>query len=114
VLRSSVREFVCSEAMHFLGVAVRRARFSLVGTGESVIRDMFYDGQPAPEPGAVVCRVAPSFVRFGQLPDPRRRTARPSCSSELADYVDPQLPELGPSPAYYPLVSRRSAAAPGC
>ena len=40
---------------------------ALVGTGEDVIRDMFYDGHPAPEPGAVVCRVAPTFVRFGNF-----------------------------------------------
>src|ERR1051326_2752402 len=66
VLRSSLREFACSEAMHFLGVPTRRA-LSLVGTGEQVIRDMFYDGHPRPEPGAIVCRVAPSFVRFGNF-----------------------------------------------
>jgi uncharacterized protein YdiU (UPF0061 family) len=66
VLRSSLREFVCSEAMHFLGVPTTRA-LSLAATGEPVIRDMFYDGHPAPEPGAVVCRVAPSFVRFGNF-----------------------------------------------
>ena len=66
VLRSSLREFLCSEAMHYLGVPTTRA-LSLVATGEVVIRDMFYDGNPAPEPGAVVCRVAPSFVRFGNF-----------------------------------------------
>ena len=66
VLRSSLREFVCSEAMFHLGVPTTRA-LSLVGTGEAVIRDMFYDGNPGPEPGAVVCRVAPSFVRFGNF-----------------------------------------------
>src|SRR3954466_6027971 len=66
VLRSSVREFLCSEAMYFLGVPTTRA-LSLVATGDIVIRDMFYDGNPAPEPGAVVCRVAPSFLRFGNF-----------------------------------------------
>jgi uncharacterized protein YdiU (UPF0061 family) len=66
VLRSSLREFLCSEAMYGLGVPTTRA-LSLVATGESVIRDMFYDGNPEPEPGAVVCRVAPSFVRFGNF-----------------------------------------------
>ena len=64
VLRSSVREFLCSEAMHHLGVPTTRA-LSLVLTGEDVLRDMFYDGRPEYEPGAVVCRVAPSFLRFG-------------------------------------------------
>ena len=66
VLRSSLREFVCSEAMHALGVPTTRA-LSLVGTGETVIRDMFYDGHPQAEPGAIVCRIAPSFVRFGNF-----------------------------------------------
>ena len=66
VLRSSLREFLCSEAMHGLGVPTTRA-LSLVATGEPVIRDMFYDGNPRAEPGAIVCRVAPSFVRFGNF-----------------------------------------------
>ncbi|HEY4997940.1 MAG TPA: protein adenylyltransferase SelO family protein, partial [Usitatibacter sp.] len=64
VLRSSVREFLCSEAMHHLGIPTTRA-LCLVATGEQVERDMFYDGNPKLEPGAIVCRVAPSFVRFG-------------------------------------------------
>ena len=66
VLRSSIREFLCSEAMHHLGVPTTRA-LSVVATGESVVRDMFYDGRPKAEPGAVVCRVAPSFTRFGNF-----------------------------------------------
>ena len=66
VLRSSLREFVCSEAMHHLGVPTTRA-LSLVLTGEEVVRDILYDGHPAPEPGAVVCRMAPSFTRFGHF-----------------------------------------------
>jgi uncharacterized protein YdiU (UPF0061 family) len=72
VLRSSLREFLCSEAMHHLGIPTTRA-LSLVTTGEEVVRDVLYDGHPAPEPGAVVCRVAPSFTRFGtfQLPASR-------------------------------------------
>lgn len=72
VLRSSLREYLCSEAMHHLGVPTTRA-LSLVATGDEVVRDVMYDGNPAPEPGAVVCRVAPSFTRFGtfQLPASR-------------------------------------------
>lgn len=66
VLRSSVREFLCSEAMHHLGIPTTRA-LSLVTTGESVLRDMFYDGRPEREPGAVVCRVSTSFIRFGSF-----------------------------------------------
>ena len=81
VLRSSLREFLCSEAMSWLGVPTTRA-LSLVATGEAVIRDMFYDGNPRPEPGAIVCRVAPSFVRLGNfqiLEDPLKK--------QLADYI---------------------------
>ncbi|MCC9599253.1 YdiU family protein [Stieleria sp. JC731] len=66
VLRSSVREFLCSEAMYHLGVPTTRA-LSLTLTGETVTRDMFYDGNPKQEPGAIVCRVAPSFVRLGNF-----------------------------------------------
>ena len=64
VLRSSLRELVCSEAMFHLGVPTTRA-LSLVTTGQPVMRDLLYDGHPAHEPGAVVCRVARSFLRFG-------------------------------------------------
>jgi len=64
VMRSSVREFLCSEAMFHLGVPTTRA-LSLTLTGDMVMRDMFYDGNPADELGAIVCRVAPSFLRFG-------------------------------------------------
>ena len=46
---------------------------SLVATGEHVVRDMFYDGHPRPEPGAIVCRVAPSFIRFGNFELPYSR-----------------------------------------
>jgi uncharacterized protein YdiU (UPF0061 family) len=66
VLRSSLRELVCSEAMFHLGVPTTRA-LSLVITGDRVQRDLLYDGNPKLEPGAVVCRVAPSFLRFGSF-----------------------------------------------
>jgi serine/tyrosine/threonine adenylyltransferase len=76
VLRSSVREFLCSEAMHHLGIPTTRA-LCLVATGEEVVRDMFYDGHPRAEPGAVVCRVAPSFIRFGNFELPTSRDDLP-------------------------------------
>jgi serine/tyrosine/threonine adenylyltransferase len=72
VLRSSLREFICSEAMHHLGVPTTRA-LSLIATGEDVVRDMFYNGDAKPEPGAIVCRVAPSFLRFGNFELPASR-----------------------------------------
>ncbi|TDK21568.1 YdiU family protein [Luteimonas aestuarii] len=85
VLRSSLREFLCSEAMHHLGIPTTRA-LSLVSTGEDVVRDMFYDGHPEAEPGAVVCRVAPSFTRFGhfELPYARDDVA---LLKQLADFT---------------------------
>ena len=64
VLRSSVREYLCSEAMYHLGVPTTRA-LSLALSGDKVLRDMLYDGNAAYEKGAIVCRVAPSFLRFG-------------------------------------------------
>lgn len=66
VLRSSIREFLLSEAMHHLGVPGTRA-LSLALTGDQVMRDMMYDGNGAYEKGAVVCRVAQSFIRFGNF-----------------------------------------------
>jgi uncharacterized protein YdiU (UPF0061 family) len=101
VLRSSLREFLCSEAMHYLGVPTTRA-LSLVGTGETVIRDMFYDGDPRPEKGAVVARVAPTFVRFGNFELMAAHGERENLRL-LADYViRHHYPELGePSDAVY-------------
>ncbi len=95
VLRSSVREFLCSEAMFHLGVPTTRA-LSLVATGEQVERDMFYDGNPKMEHGAVVCRVAPSFVRFGnfELPTSRRNF---KLTRQLVDFtICNDFPELVP------------------
>ncbi len=93
VLRSSIREFLCSEAMHHLGVPTTRA-LSLVGTGEAVVRDMFYDGHPRPEPGAVVCRVAPSFIRFGSFELPASR-GELDLLRQLADFcIRRDFPEL--------------------
>lgn len=72
VLRSSLREYLCSEAMAALGVPTTRA-LSLVRSGDKVVRDMFYDGHPKAETGAIVCRVAPSFIRFGSFELPASR-----------------------------------------
>lgn len=66
VLRSSIREYLCSEAMFHLGVPTTRA-LSLVLTGDDVWRDILYNGNPDWEKGAIVCRVAPSFIRFGNF-----------------------------------------------
>ena len=101
VLRSSLREFLCSEAMHYLGVPTTRA-LSLVASGEPVERDMFYDGNAQDEPGAIVCRVAPSFVRFGNFEILAAHEELDELKA-LADYViRHHYPELGaPSPEAY-------------
>lgn len=66
VLRSSVREYLMSEAMYHLGVPTTRA-LSLSLTGENVVRDIMYSGNPQEEKGAVVVRTAESFLRFGHF-----------------------------------------------
>jgi uncharacterized protein YdiU (UPF0061 family) len=59
VLRSSIREYVCSEAMHGLGIPTTRA-LALIGSPDRVLREEM-------ESAAVVTRVAQSFLRFGHL-----------------------------------------------
>lgn len=66
VLRSSIREYLCAEAMHYLGVPTTRS-LSLMLSGDEVERDILYNGNVAEEKGAIVCRVAPSFIRFGNF-----------------------------------------------
>jgi uncharacterized protein YdiU (UPF0061 family) len=94
VLRSSIREFLCSEAMHHLGVPTTRA-LALVQTGDLVVRDMFYDGNAAPEPGAIVCRVAPSFLRFGNFELPTSREEHALLKGLLDFTLAHYFPELG-------------------
>ena len=113
VLRSSLREFLCSEAMHHLGVPTTRA-LSLVTTGEAVVRDMFYDGHAAEEPGAVVCRVAPSFIRFGHFELPASRGDH-ALLKQLVDFtIARDFPELAATqeqrlPLWFTEVCERTA-----
>ena len=93
VLRSSIREFLCSEAMYHLGIPTTRA-LSLVGTGELVERDMFYDGRPAMEPGAIVCRVAPSFLRFGNYQIHAARQERDLLAELVHWTISEHFPEM--------------------
>ena len=107
VLRSSLREYVMSEHMAALGVATTRA-LSLVATGSPVERDQFYDGRRRDEPGAVVCRVARSFVRFGSFELPASR-GDAALARTLADHVvDRHLPDVA---AAHPPASPGRAAA---
>jgi len=85
VLRSSIREHLCAEAMHYLGVPTTRS-LSLVESGDQVLRDILYNGNPAYEKGAIVCRVAPSFIRFGNFELFSSRNDLPTLKL-LADYT---------------------------
>ncbi|XP_012863606.1 protein adenylyltransferase SelO-like [Echinops telfairi] len=66
VLRSSGRELLCSEALHYLGIPPSRAA-SLVVSDDDVWRDPLYDGNIVKERGAVVLRIAKSWFRIGSL-----------------------------------------------
>ena len=94
VLRSSVREYLCSEAMFYLGVPTTRA-LSLSLSGDTVLRDILYDGNPAYEKGAIVARISPSFLRFGSF---EIFTARDDLKNlkVLVDYtIKHHFPHLG-------------------
>jgi uncharacterized protein YdiU (UPF0061 family) len=78
VLRSSIREYLCSEAMHGLGIATTRA-LCLVDSNTKVYREEI-------ESGATVCRVAQSHIRFGSFEHFHYRN-EPDAIRALADYV---------------------------
>ena len=101
VLRSSIREYLCSEAMHHLGIPTTRS-LSLCVTGDTVPRDIFYDGKVTHEPGAILCRAANSFVRFGSFEIHAAHREHDLLKS-LADHViERNYPHLGtPSEAVY-------------
>ncbi|MGH8807787.1 MAG: protein adenylyltransferase SelO, partial [Noviherbaspirillum sp.] len=105
VLRSSIREFLCSEAMAALGIPTTRA-LCVVGTDMWVMRE-------TPETGAIATRMSPSFVRFGSFEhwyyNDRKDELR-----ILADYViDRFYPDLCDAPnryqAFLAEVTRRTA-----
>ncbi len=78
VMRSSIREYLCSEAMAALGIPTTRA-LALVATNEQVWREI-------PEPGAVLTRLARSHIRFGHF-EHFFHTGRPEQVRQLADHV---------------------------
>ena len=94
VLRSSIREYLCSEAMYHLGVPTTRA-LSLILSGDDVLRDMLYDGNADYEKGAIVSRIAPTFIRFGNFELFAARKDHKNLK-KLADYTIKYFyPELG-------------------
>ncbi|CAF3777533.1 unnamed protein product [Adineta steineri] len=82
VLRSSIREFLCSEAIFYLGIPTTRAG-TCVTSDDYVIRDIFYDGNPKRERCTIITRIAQSFIRFG--------------SFEIFKTIDPMTSRKGPS-----------------
>ena len=109
VLRSSIREFLCSEAMHALGVPTTRA-LAVAGSALPVMRE-------TTETGAVVTRVAPSFLRFGHFEhfahsnqhDALRRLVDFTIATYFPDLVDGK-DGLDPLHAWLAEVVRRTAA----
>ena len=66
VLRSSIREFLCSEAMHALGIPTTRAG-SVITSDTTVERDPLYNGNNIDEKCTIVSRIAENFFRFGSF-----------------------------------------------
>ncbi|PKF63812.1 YdiU family protein [Psychromonas sp. psych-6C06] len=95
VLRSSIREYLCSEAMYNLGIPTTRA-LSLALTGDQVIRDKMYDGNADFEPCAVVCRVSPSFLRFGSIQLPASRGDEALVKQLVEFSINNDYPHLAP------------------
>ena len=102
VMRSTIREYLCSEAMAALGIPTSRA-LAIVATGETVMRE-------APEPGAVLTRLARSHVRFGHFEHFFHRGEKDKVRV-LADHVIAEyFPDMiGDHAAWYGEVVRRTA-----
>ncbi|GCB70778.1 hypothetical protein scyTo_0008670 [Scyliorhinus torazame] len=96
VLRSSIREFLCSEAMFHLGIPTTRGG-TCVTSDTKVMRDVLYDGHPIYEKCTIVLRIAPTFLRFGSFEifkpmDESTGRKGPSCGRndirvQMLDYV---------------------------
>ena len=78
VLRSSIREFLMSESMHGLGIETSRA-LAIIGSDEDVARERW-------EKGAIVLRLAPTWVRFGTF-EYFYHSKKHDKLEQLADYV---------------------------
>jgi uncharacterized protein YdiU (UPF0061 family) len=105
VLRSSIREYLCSEAMHGLGIPTSRA-LCIAGSDEEVYRERI-------ESAAVLTRLAPSHVRFGSFEVFFSRGQQEQIAT-LADYVIARhFPDLADNEDKYQLflneVTQRTA-----
>lgn len=104
VLRSSVREFLCSEAMFYLDIPTTRAA-TLITSSSTVQRDPFYDGNILDEKCTIVGRIAPNFFRFGSFEIFKSTGNRlgPSAGNEIL-----QKKLLDHVLTYYPSIDRSS------
>ncbi|GAB9471902.1 Selenoprotein o [Globisporangium polare] len=114
VLRSTLREFLASEHMHALGVPTTRAASVVVSRETTVVRDMFYDGNPKKEPTAVVMRIAQSFLRFGSFEifkgkDPKSGRRGPSAGLENKADMMRQMLDFTIK-QYFPAIHAKDAA----
>ena len=106
VLRSSIREFLCSEAMHGLGIPTTRA-LCITGSDQPVRRE-------ETETAAVVTRASPSFIRFGHF-EHFSHHGQPEALKTLADFVIEHfypdcLEAANPYAALLAAVTQRTAA----
>lgn len=93
VLRSTIREYLCSEAMHALGIPTTRA-LGIAGADEPVYRE-------TPETAAVLLRLAPSHVRFGSFEVFYHRREHENLK-QLADHViEEHFPQFLGTPNAY-------------
>jgi uncharacterized protein YdiU (UPF0061 family) len=93
VLRSSIREFLCSEAMHALGVPTSRA-LAVVGSDMPVFRE-------TRETAAVCARVAPSFLRIGHIEHYGQNHMHEELRLTLDHLIKHHYPECANSPTPY-------------
>ncbi len=100
VLRSSIREYLCSEAMHGLGIPTTRA-LCITGTNMPVHRETV-------ETGALVTRLSPSFIRFGSFEVFFYRGQHSEIKT-LADFaLKHYFPDLLDAPKPYPALLREA------
>ena len=102
VMRSTIREYLCSEAMAALGIPTSRA-LAIVATGETVLRE-------TREPGAVLARLARSHIRFGHFEHFFHRGQKEEVR-QLADYVIGEYfpQQVGDYAAWFGEVVKRTA-----
>ena len=91
VLRSTIREFLCSEAMHHLGIPTTRA-LGMIGSEEEVHREQL-------EYGATLLRIAPSHIRFGTFEYFYYRSEEAPLQQLLSHLVEHHYPTLQGVPA---------------